>query len=401
VPGARLDGGPTTWADETGWAGGPAASGDWDEDEYAGPPPRHLVRARPKQRASWREDLVTGYCGAILGLGLVVEGWGTLNLPATSTFLSPWHVLLGVGFVATALWLGTRHQLRRAWSLAAIPPGYGLGLVGVALALLALAGDAAWHAASGPVVGMVRIMAPFRLLLLLGTGLLVTSGYRAAWAGPSRARGLSLRAFGPILLPLIVATTLGCFAFQYANPYVAWKRPVFGQFPLGTPEWTAVAISSLFTILATNLLLLAPVLLTLRRWQPPFGAVTILFGAAGLLSSALTEMALVGVVGAAVAGGLTADLVIRRWPPGPEHPGHLRLVAMATPVAYWLSYFMVMAVAYRQSWPTSMVVGGLSLAVLSGYVLAVLMQPAVAPIEAWDDADHDHHDDAEEATTRR
>jgi hypothetical protein len=62
-----------------------------------------------------------------------------------------------------------------------------------------------------------------------------------------------------------------------------------------------------------------------------------------------------------------------------------------------------MAGAYHQTWHSSMVAGGLALALLSGYVLAVLMQPAVAPTEAWDDGDHDEHDEheaAEGATAR-
>jgi len=378
---AQSRSGPTTWAPESSW------SAAQDEEDYAGPPPRHLLRARPRQRASWREDLVTGFCGAILGLGLVVEGWSALNLPPTTQFLSPWHIVLGVGFLATAAWIATRHQVRRAWSLAAVPPGYGLGLVGIAIALLALGGDAAWHAAVGTGSGVVRITEPFRLMLFLGAGLLVTSGYRAAWAGPSPARGLSLRAFTPILLPMIMATTLVSFSFQFASPYVAWRRPGFEQFAINTPEWTVVAIAALFTVLVTNLVFLAPMLLTLRRWQPPFGAVTITFGAVGVLNSLLTEMALAGVVAAALAGGLAADLVVNRWPPGPDHPGHLRLVAVAAPLAYWLAYFAVLAAGYHQSWHPSLWLGALVMAVLSGYVLAVLMQPTPIPATAWAEAD--------------
>jgi hypothetical protein len=380
VPGGRVTGGRVAARMATAE---PARDLD-DEDEIDAAPPRHLVSGGARRRASWREDLVTGICGGVLVLGVTLDGWshfhgGGDNQPV----MSRWHLLMYAGFAATALWLLTLHQVRRAWRLAVVPPGYRAGLAGVGLAIVAVAGDAVWQSVMGAGLGVTRLTGPFRLLLLLGAAILVSSGYRAAWGGPSPARGLSLRAFSPILLSLIWVTTILGFLFQYASPYVAWDRPGFDGFRYGSPEWDLVAISALFTVLVTNLIFVAPVMLTLRRWSPPFGTVTIMFGTVGLLNAGMTGFSLAGTVAAALAGGLAADVAINRWPPSPAHPKRLRAVAVATSVTYWAAYFAVLAVGYGRAWQPGLWVGSIALAALSGWILAVLMQPAPVPAAAW------------------
>ena len=67
----------------------------------------------------------------------------------------------------------------------------------------------------------------------------------------------------------------------------------------------------------TNLLLLGPLLLLIRRWRPPFGTATLLFGIVAALVAVVDEFARGEVIVVALAGGLAADwLILRsaRWP---------------------------------------------------------------------------------------
>jgi hypothetical protein len=355
------------------------------EEEDDGPPPRHLVKGGPIRRASWREDLVTAVLGGVPVLGLILDGWARLRAPAGGgPFTFPRLMLYG-GFLACAAWMLSRHQVRRAWKIDAIPPGYRSGLFGIVVALIGFAGQGL---AGGLFTGqsaIVRLVNPFQILLLLGTAMLVSSGFRGAWGGPSPARGLSLREFSPIMLSLIWVTTLVGFFFQYASPYVNWGRPRFDQVAAGSPQWDLVAVAAIFTVLVTNLLFLAPVILTLRRWQPPFGALTMVFGVTGLLESMLTGLSLAGAVAAPLAAGLVADIAITRWPPEPDRPGRLRGLAMVTAFAFWVAYFAVLAVGFGTTWSPALWAGTTVFAGLSAWILAVLMQPSEVPASAWNE----------------
>src|SRR5438105_11444770 len=101
--------------------------------------------------ASWRDNMVTSLLSSLLALGLFLDGWNHINLQEgrLGPFLTPWHYGLYAGFSVTALWILTRNQKRRAWSLANIPRGYGSALVGMGLSTIAIGGDAVWHTVFG------------------------------------------------------------------------------------------------------------------------------------------------------------------------------------------------------------------------------------------------------------
>ena len=340
---------------------------------------------RHRQRATWQENLVTGLLGLLMVAGLLLDGWSHANPPGTSLgpFLTPWHALLYAGFAATALWILTRHQVRGRWSLAAVPPGYAPALVGIGLALVALAGDALWRAAAGEGEGVTRLLSPFQLLLLAGAGLLVTSGLRAAWAAPTPARVPTLTGFAPVLLSVTLATTMVASSLQYASPLVAWERPQQWQVAPGSPFFEVLQVYDLLSVLVTNLILIAPVLLILKRWQPPLGAVTILFGSVGLLLSAMTEFELAGLVAAAVWGGAAGDLLIHLLKPAPERRWAYRMVGALTPVCYWSVHFLVLWLGYGIAWAPGLWMGAVAWAGLSGLLLSALMVPAPVPLAAW------------------
>src|SRR4029453_5304409 len=129
----------------------------------------------------------------------------------------------------------TRHQRRGAWSLRAVPPGYRLALVGMGLAMVALAGGAVWDTPYGSAQGRARPVSPFHLVLFAGACLLVSSALRAAWSGPTSARVPSLRAFWPVVLSTTLVVAMTAFFFQCMSPVVAWRRPGLAALPAGSP----------------------------------------------------------------------------------------------------------------------------------------------------------------------
>jgi hypothetical protein len=337
------------------------------------------------RRAGWREDVITGWCSLLLVLGLYLDGWNHINLldDGLGPFLTPWHGVLYAGFAATAAWILTRHQRRGAWSLGAVPPGYRLALVGMGLAMVALAGDAVWHTLYGSEQGLARLISPFHLVLFCGACLLVSSALRAAWSGPTSARVPSLWAFWPVVLATTLVVAMTAFFFQYVSPVVAWRRPGLAALPAGSPFAETVQVYELLGLLVHNLLFLAPVCLLLLRWQTPLGTFTVMSGTVALLLATQAELGLVGLVGAAVLGGAAADVAVHLLRPSPERRWAARAVAVIAPAVYWTSHFALLKAGYGVTWELEIWLGSVVWASLSGLSLALLMWPPAVPLTAW------------------
>jgi hypothetical protein len=351
----------------------------------ADPTPRHLAGSPPSRRASWREDVMTGWCSLLLVLGLYLDGWNHINLldDELGPFLTPWHGLLYLGFAVTAGWILTRNQRRGAWSLQAVPPGYRLALVGMGLAMVAVAGDAVWHTIYGEEQGLALLISPFHLVLFTGACLLVGSALRAAWSGPTSAAVPGLRVFWPVVLSTTLVVAMTAFFFQYVSPVVAWRRPGLAGLPAGSPFAETVQVYDLLGLLVHNLLFVAPVLLLLLRWQTPLGTFTVMAGSVALLLATQTELGLVGLVGAAVLGGAAADVSVSLLRPSPQRRWAARAVAVIAPAVYWTTHFALLKAGYGVTWELEIWLGSVVWASLSGLSLALLMWPPAVPLTAW------------------
>jgi hypothetical protein len=335
--------------------------------------PRHL--AAEERRASWREDLVAGWCSVLLVLGLYLDGWSHGGQHGGG--LSLWHGVLYLGFALTAAWILTRNQRRGAWSLRAVPAGYRLALVGVGLAMVAVAGDTVWHTLFGVSHGLGRLISPFHLVLFAGACLLVSSALRAAWSGPSPARVPGLRAFWPVVLSTTLVAAMTAFFFQHVSPMAAAGRPA------GVPVAETAQMYELLGLLAQNLFFLAPVLLLLLRWQTPLGTFTVMAGSVAVLLATQTGLGLVGLAGAAVLGGAAADVATKLLRPSPQRRWAARAVAVIAPAVYWTSHFALLGAGYGVSWELEIWLGSVVWACLSGLTLALLMWPPAVPLTAW------------------
>ena len=346
--------------------------------------PRHLAAAARSRRAGWHEDVLAGWCWLLLVLGLYVDGWNRRGSPddGPGPFLTPWHGLLLAASAATAGWVLTRDQRRGAWSLRAVPPGYRLALVGVGLAVVAVAGGAVWQLPYGEEQGLARLVSPLHLALFAGACLLVSSTLRAAWSGPSSARVQGLGAFWPVVVSATLVVAMAACLFQAVSPAVTW-RPGLAALPAGGPLAGTAQVDPLLGLLVHNLLFVAPVLLLLLRWQTPLGSFTVMAGSVALLLATQAGLGLVGLAGAAVLGGAAADVAVSLLRPSPQRRWAARAVAVIAPAVYWTAHFALLGAGYGVAWDPGLWFGSVVWASLSGLALAVLMWPPAVPLTAW------------------
>jgi hypothetical protein len=275
--------------------------------------------------------------------------------------------------------LVARHQ-RGRFDPALVPAGYGLGLAGMGLFVAGGVADGAWHTMFGVEVGVAALLSPSHLLLLTGGLLMVTSPVRSAWSSPDLPARAPALALLPALWATALTTAVVLFFFQYLSAFVT-RAP-------STPEADGAAgllatIVGVASVLVTNVILVAPVLLLARRWRLPFGAVTLLAGVGALGLTSLREFVLGWLVPAMLAGGLATDLLLGWLRPGPDRPGALRAAGALAPPLLWGAWLGVYALAYGVAWPPELWAGVLGMASLTGLGLSILVLPPAVPAGAW------------------
>jgi hypothetical protein len=345
------------------------------------------VAAPARPRARWGDDLAAALLATWVVGGLFLDGWAHVNRPGLETFFTPWHGVFYSGFVAATVVMARlvrRHQ-RGRFDPARVPAGYGLGLVGVGLFVAGAVADGTWHTLFGVEVGVAALLSPSHLLLLTGGLLMLTSPLRAAWSSPDLPASSPPVALLPALWATTMTTAVVLFFFQYLSAFVSRAPSVPDASAGGTQVQRLTTSAGVAGVLVTNLVLLAPVLLLVRRWRLPFGTVTLVATTGALLVTALRELTLGALVLAMLAGGLATDLLIVRLRPAPDRPGAFRAVATVAPLLLWGAWLGAYALAYGVAWRPELWAGVVAMAMLSGLGLSVLVLPPAVPAGTWDD----------------
>jgi hypothetical protein len=350
--------------------------------------------ALDRPRTSHREDLVTVLLATWLIVGVGLDGWAHSNLERQlESFFTPWHAVFYSGFAATALWVLWVVQTRRAdhvtWTQA-VPLGYGLGVVGVAVFAVGGVGDLLWHQVFGIEENLAALLSPTHLLLFTGVALLLLAPFRAAWSSPEPPSA-GLLDLLPAFLSITLLTALVAFFFQYSSLFsidLAFSWSEFVRFPQGqAPQLVGVfearaqdiQIKGIMASLFTSVILVAPVLLMLRRWRLPLGAATILFVVVAAIIVALDGFRAWEHLLGAAAAGVAADAAIARLRPSPDRVGAFRAVGSLVPMAVIGCAFLAAVWRFGLGWPAELWMGTVFFGGLAGYVLAFLMQPTPVP----------------------
>jgi hypothetical protein len=317
--------------------------------------------------------------------GLFLDGWAHANLASTlETFFTPWHGVLYSGFFAVAgvlLVCQARNMVRGHIWMQALPRGYLLALLGVALFSFGGVGDLVWHTIFGIEANAEALLSPSHLVLATGAMLFITGPLRAAWArSPAETRpgwaGLS-----PAIIALLMALSLLTFFTQYAHfmntPALLVNRPG------GDPYLTNLyGISS---ALIPAVLIMGVVLFALRRWELPPGSLTLLLTVNTTLMWVLRynrNSAFWALLLTAFATGLLGDLLLAWFKPSPVRMSALRVFAFSVPFMLILCNHLAILATAGLWWKIHMWLGVPFVAGVAGLLLSFLAYPPATPAES-------------------
>ena len=310
---------------------------------------------------SRREQLAIAFFGTWAIVGLFVDGWShQANKP--ETFFTPWHLMLYSGFVGAVIWFAVEgwRTGRSKQSATRVAPSDRLTTIGLVLFAIGGVGDGVWHEVFGIEVDLEALLSPTHLLLMTGGLIMLSTPIRWAIGSPEAVPSApTMRQFLPVLVGLTLCSALATFFTMYLGaqwPAASLNRDDMEQ---------SVGVAS---VLARNLLVLAPLLFAMTRWRLPLGSFTVLMTANAVLMAALEGFDFVALaipfVVAGVVGDVLASRVAMRW------------VSVAVPLVLWSVYFLVHEIVWGIDWTVELWTGAIFLACASSYGLGALLRHA-------------------------
>lgn len=316
-------------------------------------------------------------CSWFVG-GLYLDGWAHSHHLVDKTFFTPWHAVLYSGYAANAALLIAivliNYRRGYSWS-AAVPGGYGLSLLGVPLFLIGGAGDLIWHTLFGFEVGIDPLLSPTHLVLAT-SGIFIMSGpMRAVWRRAENKEMGRWAAQLPALLSLLALFSMFTFFTSFASPLIH-------GFLLTSPYSQMNGSWGAANILLQAAVLMGIILLALRRWRLPLGALTLLFTVNAALMNVLNQDYLLAPVVAAAVAGVISDLLLWRLQSSAKRLDGLRIFAFSVPVIYYLSYFAsIILTGNTITWTIHLWLGVTVMAGCEGLLMSYLLVPPALPAE--------------------
>lgn len=312
-------------------------------------------------------------------IGLCLDGWAHRYQPELESFFTPWHAVFYSGFIAGTSWLAymvIRRRPRTSSLREAIPPGYGISVIGLAMFAVGGVGDGFWHTIFGVETGIDALLSPTHLLLLAGMLGGAVAPVRSAWNNPANPfAGNSFSGFLPVALSVAIATTGVAFFFLYANGFSNWQT----QNRYIPNSGDILAASGILSTLASTVILIGPTMLLLRRWQPPFGTFLLIFGTVGFFMAGLDAYEYWWQVFAPLTGGLVADLIVRSQSGSSYNNRTAWLVGALVPLAMWSVSTVAIHIAWTIRWPPELWAGQIIMATLAGFAIALISHPPAVP----------------------
>lgn len=335
---------------------------------------RTSALSRPSRSADQRRDLITALlCTWLIG-GLVLDGWAHRNTPELESFFTPWHGVFYTGYLATATWvLKSSIVARDGRAQVRPPPGYGLGLIGLAIFGVGGLSDGVWHTILGIESSIDALLSPPHLLLFTGTMLVTSCPIRSALAGTGADR--NLRTF----LPVVLATSQLLFLWAFILTFLSgFTTPLPGQALISNNlQSEYVAAAGIGSILLSTIILTLGIAWLTSRWRLPAGAITL---TGGLLAVAVTLLDGLSIP-AAVLPPLVTSAIVDVWMrPRPSPVVSAVRVGLAFLVG-WALFFALYASLYTLAWPPELWAGSMLLAPLVSGILVFLVHGGGAPAQ--------------------
>ena len=127
-------------------------------------------------------------------------------------------------------------------------------------------------------------------------------------------------------------------------------------------------------------ILVAAVLFLRRRWELPFGSITLMCSLLAVLFPFFTEFRNLHLIVALIVTGLLIDGLIQ-WLTGdvPATPVRARILGALIPLAIWIPYELSIAIADGLGWEPTVYLGMLSTTAGVGFGVALIMFPPSVP----------------------
>lgn len=311
-----------------------------------------------------RRDVVTMALATWLMVGLFVDGWAHNNLIELESFWTPWHGLFYSGFTATAAWM--------TWNVAAlraqgrpVPPGYGIGMLGLAVFAVGGVGDAIWHTIFGIETAIDALFSPTHLLLFVGLALILTTpirGFRSSDPEPSFAM------FRPVVASLALTAALIQFIFMYASGLNHGTMAY--QWIPGEPDGPIVI--GVLSMLLTTAIVFGPTLWAATHWRLPFGTYTVVLGTVGILMQGIEEFSQLYEIVTPLVAGFLIDVISLRLQPSRDR-ARFALFAFAGPLVLWSVHMLVFELTRGVGWPIEIWTGAILWTGFAGWGISLLL----------------------------
>ena len=318
--------------------------------------------AGPVPVSTRRDEIAVAFFGTWMVIGLFLDGWAH-QAEKPETFFSPWHGVLYSGFAAAQAFYAVDAWRQRRTAKLFQDFTDRLMAVGLVVFVAGAIGDFVWHEIFGIEVDLETLLSPTHLALMIGGMLMVTGPIRMALRRTDETVP-SVRSFFPTLVCITLATALASFFLMYVS---AFNEPHLMGFADARSD-PGQQVGGIATVLVTTALLMGSVVFVLRRWTPPFGSFTFMFGVVATMSSGLNGFDQAPLVAAAVVGGITADILVKR-------KTSIRILSVVVPVVLWTAWFAVYELAWGLAWAAELWTGSVILSALAGVGLSVLAFP--------------------------
>jgi hypothetical protein len=349
------------------------------QNTRAAQPAAKSQRRTEHPAGSLRFDLLIAFFCLWFTVGLFVDGWAHNNGFTDNTFFTPWHALLYSGIALTGVTLVIQ-QWRYvgqgyAWSKA-LPVGYLPSLIGVIFFFIGGGLDFLWHEVFGFEANLEALLSPAHLLLATAGTLIVTGPVRAAWKRSGHT--VSWTQIFPALLALTVLLSLYTFFTQYANLFtqnriLTMRAQGYFWDVTGVAHYVLTALPVTFIVL-----------LMIRRWALPFGAITFMLTVNAIFQFSLQpeqQSRFVLTLLAAPLAGLIADGLNVWLRPSIRRPWMLRLFAFVLPFALTALVTAILLLTSGIGWRIHMWLGATFTAGAVGLALGFLLAPPAVPEE--------------------
>lgn len=315
--------------------------------------------------------------------GLYLDGWAHNHDKTDTSFFTVWHAFFYSGYLLAAfvfvatLWVNRRkgtpwHTL---WQMS-LPAGYSLSLLGLLIFAVGGVGDLLWHEIFGIEQGFEALFSPTHLMLGIGQALIVTGPLRAAWSRPGQR--LTWMTAGPALVSLCALISVLTFFMMAAHPLANNIAGAYHDYDSNTGQTAGV-----MGLLVTTAILIAPLLLALRRWRLPAGSLILVWGINTVAMAVVNwrQRDTLWQMLAMLAAVVVAEGVRLRLEPLMNNRGALRTFAALAPFLLMGSYFIALLSTEGTRWSVHLWTGTVVESALVGWLLSYLVVPPAMPFD--------------------